>query len=754
MKNTLFLLLIIAVFAPTKNFAQKTVRYDLYITDTTVNYTGESVNAIAVNGQIPGPTLIFTEGDTAAIYFHNMMDVETSIHHHGIILPNIQDGVPYLTTAPILPHTTHLYTFPVVQNGTFFYHAHTELQEQSGLYGAYIFHKRKNDKTRRAEDNLPEYTMVLSDWTNEKPMEVLRSLHMANDWYAIEKHTTQNWGEALLTGYFTEKVRQEWLRMMPMDVSDVYYNAFLTNGQIQQELPTLKAGSKIRLRIINASSSSYYWLQYAGSKLTVIASDGADVEPVEVDRMIIGVAEIYDVVVTVPENMSYEFKATAEDRTGSTSLWLGDGMKMAAPVLPTLKYFEGMKMMNNMMHLDGSMDPMEGMSNQMMDMNNVMYPEITGEEEQKQQTGDTANIHNMHGMDMGKMKPGMEMGGMKGMSMNSSSDIVTLNYAMLRATEKTILPEAPTQVLQFNLTGNMNRYEWNMNNIPLSAADQILIPRGKNVRIILTNQSMMRHPMHLHGHYFRVLNGMGDYSPLKNVLDIMPMETDTIEFAAQYDGDWFFHCHILYHMMSGMGRVFRMNQLGTIEPIPNSDLDPIKNSWDKFNDDNMWHFSAAVAAQSQGIPAKAMLANRYYMLEAMGMSNYKGNFETTTRFARFIDRQQFLKVYVGSDIRMLAAHGGGAESNSVENRMVATFGVQYLLPMFLQTDLRVDHTGKVRFQIGKYDLALTSRLRFDGFWNTDKEFELGLRYIITKRFSVSASHDAHFGWGGGLTFTY
>ena len=513
------------ILAPLKNFAQEIVRYDLYVADTTVHYTDESVDAISVNGHIPAPTLTFTEGDTAEIYVHNMMDEETSIHWHGIILPNEQDGVPYLTTSPIYAHSTHLYKFPIVQHGTYWYHAHTSLQEQSGLFGALIIKKRK-------EVAIPEYTVIFSDWTNENPMEVLRSLKMANDWYAIKKHSTQNWGEAILSGYGMEKIKQEWLRMLPMDVSDVYYDALLTNGKLQDQLPQVKAGSKIKLRIINGSSSTYFWLQYAGSKLTVVASDGEDVTPVEVDRMIIGIAETYDVIVTVPENMSYEFKATAEDRTKSTSLWLGDGMKMPAPVLPPLKYFEGMRMMNSMMHFDGSMQTMGmQMSNQMMDMNSVMYPENSSDDDMKTNHSDSS---------------------MKGMTMNSS-DIVTLNYGMLRAVHKTTLHEAPLHLLHFDLTGNMNRYQWSINNRSLSDTDKILIRKGENVRIILNNQTMMRHPMHIHGHYFRVLNGNGDYAPLKNVLDIMPMEVDTLEFAAQYDGDWFFHCHILYHMMSGMG---------------------------------------------------------------------------------------------------------------------------------------------------------------------------------------------------------
>ncbi|MEO6167554.1 MAG: multicopper oxidase domain-containing protein, partial [Chitinophagales bacterium] len=547
----------VLVFAG-KTAAQKTIRYDLFVNDTVVNYSGKKANGIAINGQIPAPTLEFTEGDTAEIFVHNQMNVETSIHWHGIILPNDQDGVPYLTTAPIQANTTYRYSFPIVQNGTYWYHSHTKLQEQSGLYGALIIHKKKRE-------TLPDFTVLLSDWTDENPHEVLHSLKSANDWYAIKKHATQNWGEATLKGHFGTKAKQEWLRMLAMDVSDVYYNRFLVNGKTEEHAPSFKAGDKVRLRIINGSASTYFWLQFAGSKLRVIASDGMDVDPVEVDRMIIAVAETYDVIVTIPENMSYELKATPEDRTSFTSLWIGVGMKMSVPELPSLKYFDGMKMMNGMMNFDGSMDDMGmQMSAQSMDMNVVMYPEITGPEK---------------GED--KKKVNEEMKGMQHdhhvMTDETAKEIRTLDYTMLRATEKTTLPDAPFTELHFELTGNMNRYQWSINNKTISETDKILIRKGDNVRIIMYNNSMMRHPMHLHGQFFRLRNGQGDYAPLKNVLDVMPMETDTIEFAAPYDGDWFFHCHILYHMMSGMGRVFSVGAVS-----PNAQIDTIKNAAGKF----------------------------------------------------------------------------------------------------------------------------------------------------------------------------
>ena len=301
----------------------------------------------------------------------------------------------------------------------------------------------------------------------------------------------------------------------------------------------------------------------------------------------------------------------------------------------------------------------------------------------------------------------------------------------------------------------MNRYQWSINNTTLGDTDKILIHKGENVRIILNNQTMMRHPMHLHGHYFRVINGQGDYAPLKNVLDIMPMEVDTIEFEAQYDGDWFFHCHILYHMMSGMGRVFSY-----ANSQPNPAVDSIKHSWRKFSsDERMWHFSTNIALQTQGLFVKAMVMNRRYVFDEMAKVNYAGTFETETHLALIPDKQQYFRIYLGSDIRRLSNANDylriiHRENKTPENRMVATLGVQYLLPFFIQTDLRMDHTGRVRFQISRNDLPITARLRLDAMWNTDMEYEVGLRYIVLKRLSITVNYDSHFGPGVGVMFTY
>ena len=748
----------------TNNTPPRTVRYDLYIRDTVVNFGKKTKRAIAVNGQIPMPTLTFTEGDTAEIYVHNELNEETSLHWHGLFLPNQYDGVPNLTQMPIKAHTTHLYKFPIIQHGTHWYHSHTELQEQIGMYGMFIMNKRK-------EWDIPTLPVVLSDWTDMKPEEVNRSLHNATDWFAVKKGTTQSYAEAIKGGHLKTKLTNEWKRMNAMDVSDVYYEKFLINGKNVNEQPQFKAGDKVRLRIANGGASSYFWLTYSGGKITVVATDGNDVEPVEVDRLIIAVSETYDVVVTIPDNKSYEFLVTPEDRTKSASLWLGIGEKVPATKLPKLKYFAGMKMMNDMMDMNGNLVQMEGMEmrNQEMDMNTVMYPEITGPENPK----DTMKADKMQDMkkdDKMKMNSGKEMQmnngnhSMAGMDMAAdNSDIVTLNYGMLRSPEKTTLRPGPLKELKFDLTGNMNRYVWTLDNKTVSESDKILIKKGENVRLILYNNSMMRHPMHLHGHDFRVLNGQGEYAPMKNIIDMMPMEKDTIEFAATESGDWFFHCHILYHMMSGMGRVFSYENSPANPEIPNPKLAQRK----LFADDRMPHFMAKVGIESNGSDGMAMFAQTRWKASTLWHLGYQDmhGYESETMIGRYIGRMQWLYPYVGYD-RHYKIDGGpknifgsdaknwfGQTSNK-NNRSTVVAGIAYTLPMLFVADARVDGGGKFRFQLGREDIPVTKRLRASMMINTDKEYMLGLRYIVNKYFSISTHEDSDMGLGAGFTITY
>ncbi len=767
-------------FAFTAN-AQKVVRYDLTITDTIVNFSGKEKRGIAVNGQIPMPTLTFTEGDTAEIVVHNKLNEGTTLHWHGVYLPNKEDGVPFLTQLPIMPNETFTYRFPIIQNGTHWYHSHKGFQEQLGMYGSLVLLKKKNDPTfRKGIDDIPQVPIVLSEWTDLNPKNIQRMLRYENDYAAIKKGSVQSYSEAIMAGHFKTKIGNEWKRMLAMDVSDVYYEKFLINGQNASKLTQFKGGDKVRLRIANGGASSYFWLQYAGGKMTVVANDGNDVEPVEVDRLIIGVSETYDVIVTIPEDgLAHEFLATPEDRTKSASIYLGDGTVQLKSRMPKLKYFEGMKMMNNMMNLDGSMDDMGmSMSLQKMDMNTVMYPEVESKmgginmkmndgkmnhgkmkhnhkkmKDEKKKMKDSDDMKSMnHDMNMNENMPNMD-GNMK---MNNK--LVTLNYTMLKSPTPTTLPDAPVRELRFELTGNMNRYLWSMDNKILSEVDKIPIKKGENVRIILYNNSMMRHPMHLHGHDFRVLNGQGDYAPLMNVLDIMPMETDTIEWNANAEGDWFFHCHILYHMMAGMNRVFSYDY-----QLPNPYLPNKEKAYKKLqSESNKIYFMAQNDFATNSNDGELMLQNARWRLATEWRLGYndKNGYETETHLGRYIGKNQWLMPFVGFDWRYRNHKIGEVETNlfgqksTKDQRAVLSAGANYTLPMLVILQGEIFTDGNIRFQLMREDIPITPRLRWAFMANTDKEYMTGFKYIVTKNVALSTHYDSDMGFGVGVNLMY
>jgi len=697
------------------------------------------------------PTLTFTEGDIAEIYVHNELKESTSLHWHGLFLPNKEDGVPNLTQMPIEPGTTHKYSFPIIQSGTHWYHSHSGLQEQIGMYGMFIMNKKQNDKTfRKGIDDLPTVPIILSEWTDLKPENVHRMLHNATDWFAIKKGTTQSYAEAIKQGHFKTKIANEWKRMNAMDVSDVYYDKFLINGKNESQLSQFKSGDKVRLRVANGGASSYFWLTYAGGKITVVASDGNDVEPVEVDRLLIAVSETYDIIVTIPaSNTSYEFLATPEDRTKSTSLYIGNGIKQLIAPLPKLKYFEGMKMMNGMMKMNGDLDDMGmSMSLNQMDMNVVMYPEITGTVSAKHKGTmsdmETSTDHSNHNQNQ--------------YNANALSTITTLNYAMLKATDKTTLPkDAPVKELRFELTGNMNRYVWSLDNKVVSETDKILIKKGENIRITLYNGSMMRHPMHLHGHDFRILNGQEEYAPLKNVMDLMPMETNIIEFNANVEGDWFFHCHILYHMMAGMGRVFTYENQTPNPLIPNPKVAQRK----LFADDRAFHFMAENDFATNGNDGMAMIQNTRWSLGAewrLGYNDMHG-YEAEFHLGRYIGKMQWLMPFIGFDWRyrnmdgMIEKNIFGQE-NTKDKRAVLSAGVNYTLPMLVIAQAEVFQDGNIRLQLMREDIPISKRLRMGFMVNTDTEFMLDARYILKRNISLRTHYDSDMGFGLGISLNY
>jgi len=333
-----------------------------------------------------------------------------------------------------------------------------------------------------------------------------------------------------------------------------------------------------------------------------------------------------------------------------------------------------------------------------------------------------------------------------------------LNYSLLKSPSKTTLPSAPYKELNFELSGNMNRYVWSMNNKVVSESDKILIKKGENVRMIIHNGSMMRHPMHLHGHDFRVLNGQGDYSPMKNIIDIMPMETDTLEFAATESGDWFFHCHILYHMMVGMGRVFSYENSPANPEIPNPKLAQRK----LFADDRQLHIMAENATETNGNDGEVMISNTRWSIGTewrLGYHDYHG-YETETHIGRYIGKMQWLMPFIGFDWRYRKfgmdeqENNLFGQTNTKDKRAVLSVGVNYTLPMLITAQAEVFTDGNVRFQLERKDIPISKRLRMSWMINTDKEYMAGFKYIVSRNLGISTHYDSDMGFGAGITLGY
>ena len=775
----------------------KRIVYDLSVNDTTLNYVSTRRKAIAINGQLPAPTLYFTEGDTAVINVHNKMHMETSIHWHGLLLPNEEDGVPYLTTAPIKAHTTHTFKFPLIQSGTYWYHSHTMVQEQIGTYGSIVIYPKD------ARQRQKEHVVMLSDWTNEKPENVLRNLKRATEWYGIRKNSVQSWGEAIVKGYVKDRFKTEWMRMPAMDVSDVAYDKFLLNGRIKSNFEDVKPGEKVRLRVINGAASTYFWLSYAGGKMKVVAADGIDIEPVEVDKMLIAIAETYDIEVTIPDDMAYEFRATAQDISGYSSLFIGKGMEMKAEDLPKLNYFAMLREMNDMMGMDHegmdmhgkgagqtgmshgdsksvktpstsehaghNMGDMKQKEGEQMDHENMKENSTQKEYEGPKaknlsptptDTSRTSQVDEHAGHNMTDQKQNEDQGkqgeqDMKHENMNhdnmdmqskKSSDEVVLTYDMLRSPKPTALDEKRTmREIELALTGNMIRYVWSFNDKTLSQSDKIMIKKGENVRMILTNNTMMRHPLHLHGHFFRFVNAQGDYSPMKHTFDVEPMSTVVIEFYANEEKDWFFHCHILYHMMSGMARVISYENSPTNKQVSEKDQRKL------FREDTKWYGWGVTKIATDGVFGNTQLSNVRNEIGTTYRVSYKEQYEFQPYYQRFIDKRQFFAAFAGADIRNTFTI---KEGDREEDRRVAVAGIRYMLPLFIDSELRVDHKGNLRFQLSREDIPLTRRLFFAVSGNTDKEFNIDFDYFIAKNFSLHASYDSEYKYGLGLTILW
>lgn len=570
-------------------------RFDLTIEPLPVNITGRPRVATAVNGSVPAPILRFREGDTVTINVTNKLDEPTSIHWHGIKLPNAMDGVPGLTFKGIMPGETFTYRYPIVQSGTYWYHSHSGMQEQTGLYGPLIFDPPVKESYAYDRD----YVVMLSDWTDEDPMTIVSNLKQQSDYYNYGQRTVGTFlDDARKNGlHATIQDRLMWggMRMSPTDIMDVTgaTYTFLINGQPPAANWTglFNSGERVRLRFINGSSMSTFDVRIPGLSMTVVQADGTDVQPVEIDEFRIGVAETYDVIVTPRDQAAYTIFAQAQDRSGYARATLATRAGLSAdippldprPVRSTADMGMGGVAMNGMDMKNGDMSGMPGMnggstgnmdmshgqsqapSNAMpgMDMSGGSMANMPG----MQTPSPNISISNADGVDPMSLQgqPAVDNVAMEtkdrlaeaGDGLDGNGRRV-LTYAQL-STLMSPMPDdtPPTRQLEFHLTGNMERWVWGFDGKKFSEAGPIDVKLGERIRFVLINDTMMEHPIHLHGFLFQVENGQ-KRMPFKHTINVKPGERMSFVYTADTPGAWAFHCHLLYHMEMGMFRTVRV----------------------------------------------------------------------------------------------------------------------------------------------------------------------------------------------------
>nr|WP_236613406.1 multicopper oxidase domain-containing protein [Nonlabens dokdonensis] len=753
--------------------------YDLTIDYETVNYTGKDVKAMTFNGSIPGPTLEFNEGEFAIINVTNKMDVETSVHWHGLILPHFYDGVPYLNTPPIKPGETQQYKFALKQSGTYWYHSHTGLQEQRGVYGSIQINPKET--TLEYDKDL---VLVLSDWMDENPKTQLRNLKRGNEWYLIKKNQVQSWDKVIARGAVGAKLKMMWQRMPDMAILDNYYDYFFINGKPEQNYTDFKPGEKVRVRFVNAAAATYFWLTFGGEDPTLVAADGLDVVPVPHNKTLIGVAETYDFIVTIPESGKLEILATSQDGSGKASTFLGTGNTLKAPEVPRPDLI---KQMQEMMSMDMKMgapavkfnpsknDSIEKMKKYAMKMDGMQMDGMNMKDDKMQMDGmqkDKDSIkmkdNGMAHQDMKMKEDKMQMdGGMKMGYMVPKDKVIgdnmktggnpEFNYHYLKAPESTEFDEdRPTREMLFNLTGNMNRYVWSINGVPLSETDKIKINQGEVVRITLNNMTMMHHPMHLHGHFFRVLNENGERSPLKHTVNVAPMQKVVIEFAADEKGDWYFHCHVLYHVNSGMARIF------SYDTPRDERLEgyPLTNLTNEANHMFTWGEVTGASHMTELYYTATNIRNQFTL---RGEYGWNENLEAEFTYERWLN--SYFRVFGGVNVE-----NEGVDSLE-EISTTGVVGVRYLLPLLIDSDLRIDNklrptisfaTATMIFRnvalYGEYEYQMDFGWVNDFEEGTDFEeettWQVGLEYVLSRDFSLMGSYDNRFGWGGGLSLRF
>jgi CopA family copper-resistance protein len=543
--------------------------FHLEVAESPVNYTGLVRPATTVNGSVPGPILRWKEGTTVALRVTNRLRVPTSIHWHGIVLPFQMDGVPGIAFDGIAPGETFVYRFEVRQSGTYWYHSHSRFQEQTGLFGPLIIEPAGPERYPTDRD----YVVMLNDWTDEDPERIYAKLKKQSDYYNFHQPTVQDFfrdagrvgpGEAMAK-------RRMWnqMRMNPADLSDVggYTYTYLLNGQAPAGnwAGLFRPGEKIRLRFINGSASTIFDVRIPGLKMTVISADGQDVSPVPVDEFRISVAETYDVIVEPQDERAYTLFAQSIDRTGYARGTLAPREGMEAEVPP--------------------MDPRVWLS--MKDMMGAMPMGTGGQQHAAKPATAGGNMGDMPGMDM----PGMGMSGMQEPNGKASGSMPrvrhanseygpgvdmrvdmprtnlddpgvglrdngrrVLTYADLRSLDGPIDPREPEREIELHLTGNMERFMWSFDGQKFSEAKPVHFNFGERLRIVLVNDTMMNHPIHLHGMFSELEDPQGRFIARKHTINVQPAQRISYRVNADNPGRWAYHCHLMYHMEAGMFR--------------------------------------------------------------------------------------------------------------------------------------------------------------------------------------------------------
>lgn len=579
-------------------------RFDLTYRPTPVNFTGTERFATAINGSVPAPVLRWKEGDTITLKVTNNLAEDTSIHWHGIILPSSQDGVPHISDGfkGIKPGETFTYRFPVIQNGTYWYHSHSGFQEQTGSYGAIIIDPREPEPFSYDRD----YVVVLSDWSDEDPDAIYANLKKLSHYYNFRERTV---GEALdeirdkgWSGFWADREMWNRMRMSDRDISDVtgYTYTFLMNGVTPADgwLGLFKRGERVRLRFINAAAMTFFDVRIPGLKMTVVAADGQYVEPVSVDEFRIGVAETYDVLVEPHDDRAYTVFAQAIDRSGYARGVLTPDPSLTAELpdldpAPILTHGDmGMAHGGHGGHAMGGMDHSQ---HDMTKMDHSQDGMAKMDHSQHQMTGMDHSQHDMAKMDhsqhrmAGMDHSGRDMDAAKQLAMGAGPagygsarpvayeevrmgpqiDMLAdaaryrlddpgvglrdngrrvLTYADLFRLGPTDDPREPEREINLHLTGNMSRYMWSMNGIKFADAEPLPLKYGERVRINLINDTMMNHPIHLHGMWSDLETGDGKHIPRKHTVIVQPGAMISYLVNADAMGGWAYHCHLLYHM--------------------------------------------------------------------------------------------------------------------------------------------------------------------------------------------------------------